>query len=334
MFDDIATLFYDNALRSYRDYLNIVANPIIGHSRDIKAAVEAASALYHFREHLPSDMSVSFNDVFLECPDYKLIRDITNASKHGSINRNQPLITRPTALVEYIFLIEYRDDLGPYVDAWKAITVKLDSGSSKDISEVLRNVVNFWIDYLQAHGLLLKLKRYNPPIVKMPLTREECRPLDMVATQGMMVGAKTFVILQYDYEKRVPVSVDLTNAEVAFTVRKPTPIILDVNLKVRERTFMLSLSLDEANSLKATALKTAEERQAFVQELPEFQERWNELCAQAAAWQKQVEEGTADLSLRDAPEEQTSENNHGERTRQSFHFGGIMRVAEADGEFS
>lgn len=92
MFSDPAVHFYDQIVPAYKAYREPEENDTFGRSRHVIAGVTAATALYHFREHLPKPHSKTFSQVARICPDYALIRDVTNAGKHKVLTIGQPLI--------------------------------------------------------------------------------------------------------------------------------------------------------------------------------------------------------------------------------------------------
>ena len=71
MFDDLAAYYHENVVSSFVEYLNIFNDGVAGRSRDLRAALSTASALFHLREHLPGD-ALSRADVERICPDFVL----------------------------------------------------------------------------------------------------------------------------------------------------------------------------------------------------------------------------------------------------------------------
>ena len=86
MFDDLTAYYHENVVASFIEYLDICNDGVAGRSRDLRAALAAASALFHLREHLPTG-SLSRTDVERFCPDYALLGDVVNASKHKALHR-------------------------------------------------------------------------------------------------------------------------------------------------------------------------------------------------------------------------------------------------------
>src|SRR5262245_11609619 len=102
MFDDLATYFFENVVRSFEEYLDIKNSGRVGRSRDIRAAVNAAAPLYHLREHLPPSLALSHASVSNHCPDYSLLGDIVNASKHFLLTRGSPQLATQRKLRSWL----------------------------------------------------------------------------------------------------------------------------------------------------------------------------------------------------------------------------------------
>src|ERR1700722_1989792 len=89
MFDDLAAFYHDHVVTEYAEYLSTYSSKIMGLSQDMRRALAAASALFHLREHLPAPQ-MSRGAVERLCPDYGLLGDVVNASKHGSVTQPTP----------------------------------------------------------------------------------------------------------------------------------------------------------------------------------------------------------------------------------------------------
>jgi hypothetical protein len=53
MFDDLARTFVLNVVAAYDDYVGHRDATVVGRDSHLRVAVEAAIALYHFREYVP-----------------------------------------------------------------------------------------------------------------------------------------------------------------------------------------------------------------------------------------------------------------------------------------
>ena len=157
MFDDLTAYYQENVVSSYIEYRDICNDGVAGRSRDLRAALTAASALFHLREHLPTG-SLSRAAVERLCPDYALLGDVVNASKHKAPNsmtpHGAPLITDAEKLGEQLIFIEYEDEAGAYRYVQKTVVVKLTDGSERDLLEILTNVINFWEGHMLTLGVL------------------------------------------------------------------------------------------------------------------------------------------------------------------------------------
>ena len=58
-----------------------------GMNTDLRLAINAAGALYHFREHLPAGQRPTRSALVAVCPDYALAGDIITAAKHDKLTK-------------------------------------------------------------------------------------------------------------------------------------------------------------------------------------------------------------------------------------------------------
>src|SRR6516165_8581907 len=153
MFDDLAAFFYENVVAAFTDYSKTRQSDPYGRSRDIRAAIDAATSLYHLREHIPSQYRKSRSEVAKLCPDYDLLGDVANAAKHDDLTRGTPQINSADDIYEMNVITLYEDCDGEYSDAQKLVMVKLNNGTERDLFEVLTNVINFWGHELESFGV-------------------------------------------------------------------------------------------------------------------------------------------------------------------------------------
>jgi len=159
MFDDLAAFFYENVVAAFTDYSKIKRDDPCGRSKDLRAALTAATALYHLREHIPGQYRKSRSDVAKLCPDYDLLGDVVNAAKHDELTLGEPQINSAEDIYEATVVTRYQDQDGEYSDAQKMVMVKLKDGSERDLFEVLTNVMNFWGRELTRYGVI---KGFDP----------------------------------------------------------------------------------------------------------------------------------------------------------------------------
>src|SRR5437899_872107 len=103
MFDDVEALFVEHVVPAYRAFIESVSSGPAGSSKDLRLAVNAATALHHFREHVPTATQKTRGTVAALCPDYDLLGDIVDATKHHTLTRkSQPLIRSANDVYEEI----------------------------------------------------------------------------------------------------------------------------------------------------------------------------------------------------------------------------------------
>jgi hypothetical protein len=266
VFDDLEALFFENVLPAYREFLRSIRTGAAGHSNDLRLAVNAAAALYHFREHVPSSLRKTRQALAAACPEYDLVGDIANAAKHKHVSRGSPQISSAEDIYELVVVTEYRDEHGPYRHAEKNVMVRLVNGSVRDVEGVLTAAYNMWIRELRAFGLLNGLQQAAPDVRPIP-TREAssgAARLDLGIQRGVRFRAQ-FAFRRYNYGTGIAEPVDLSGYTGEFGVYS-LAYTLDVVMRHDEtgREIRLSIDLSSEQSLQYAALRTDDERQQFL----------------------------------------------------------------------
>jgi hypothetical protein len=288
MFDDLAAYFYENVVSSFEEYLEIKDSDTAGRSRDIRTAMIAASALFHLREHLPLSHALSRATVEHQCSDYGVLGDIVNASKHSSISNNTPhgapLVTSATQLEELIVLTEYKDQDGIYHFVEKRGIVKPANGTSRNILEILTNVMNFWQAYLHSLGIVSKPHTYTLDSHQQPKARTECGEtgrLNLLMVKGLRFHL-AMLWQRYNYETGTIEPIDLTGSKVEMNIYRPRyEVDLSLTHKATGSKFKKTITLSEEESEILAGLHTDSERQNYVHSLPCAQEALQQLAAEA-----------------------------------------------------
>jgi hypothetical protein len=283
VFDDIAALFHENVVDSFTGYLDSRRTGKAGRSRDLRAAIAAATALYHFREHLPSTFPKSRADIVRECPDYSLLGDVVNASKHKELTRGSSQLESAEQIEERLVITEYRDEQGDYRHIEKRVVVKLTDGSERDLLEVMIKVMNFWQGELASLGLISARPSYVMPSDPQPRPRAECNDgrLDFELIAGLRFK-QTFWLQRYNYATSRIEPVDVTGSSFEFRIYKPRYRI-DISLK-NERTgqeLNRTIDLSEEESQQLLAHQSEQEKQQYFASLPQAQQALRELAAEA-----------------------------------------------------
>ena len=287
MFDDLAAYYHENVAAAFIEYRETSRDGVAGRSRDLRGAIDAATALFHLREHLPTSAALTRAEVERRCSDYALLSDVVNAAKHkrltGATPHGSPLVADATSLVEKLLMVEYSDDAGIYRCAQKSVVAVLSDGSERNLLEVLTNVINFWEAHLQSIGTLTNARRFNfEPQVRYR-TRAECDQirLDFEIVQGQRFK-QTMQLLRFDNATNTASPVDLTGSELKFSIYKPRyDFEVSLTQEASGKEYSTSVTLSEEESAVLSDLATDEARQSYATSLPSTQAALRKLAEQA-----------------------------------------------------
>jgi hypothetical protein len=283
VYDDIAALFYENVAASFTSHLECQRDGKAGRSRDLRSALAAATALYHFREHLPPAHSNSRADVGRQCPDYNLLGDVVNASKHKQITHGTPQLSSAEQIEERVVITEYQDQEGVYRHAEKQVILTLDDGTQRDLLGVMVNVINFWLTELVAIGIIPKRPAYVVPSDPQPRPRAACNGgrMDIEAIQGLRVK-QTCCLQKYNYQTGQVEPVDLAGSKFEFRLIKPR-FNVDAALKdeASGRKMSLLISLSDEESQELLQRPSDQEKMQYLQSLPQTKEAVQRLMTDA-----------------------------------------------------
>jgi hypothetical protein len=273
MFDDLAAYYQENVVSSFVEYRDVCNNGVAGQSRDLRSALNAASALFHLREHLvgipPSRASIE-----RLCPDYALLGDVVNASKHKSLNGNTPhgtpLVTNARDLVEQIEIIEYEDDLGTYDYVQKTVLVKLSDGSERNLLEILTSVINFWEQYLFSLHVRSAARTFAHEGGIRYRSRIECESSRLSFEIFKELRFRQNIrFLRFNLTTGKAEPIDLTGSEVHFQIYQPRyKIELSLTHDESGRTYTTDISLTEEEALILTSMSNDEQIQSYINSLP------------------------------------------------------------------
>lgn len=286
MFDDLAAYYHENVVSSFVEYRDICNDGIAGRSRDLRAALNTASALFHLREHLPGS-SLSRADVERLCPDYALLSDVVNTSKHRILNGNTPhgapLVADAENLGEQIVFIEYEDEVGTYRHVQKAVVIRLSDGSERNLLEVLTSVLNFWERHMLSLGMLLKARvfAHDNSIRFRSRTEYEANRLNFELVKGLRFH-QTMRLLHFDNATGRAEPIDLTGSHVQFRIYQPKyDIELSLTHDATGKTYKTEIALTEEENLILSRISSDEERLAYVNSLPAAQAALEKLAVEA-----------------------------------------------------
>lgn len=235
MYRSVAANFYHNVVAAYDEYTTNRDSPNSGRDKHLRTAIAVATALYHFREHLPGDLRAKIGAIEAT-PEYALIHGVTNAAKHGVVRQSQPLVARADDIQEVTILIFYSDDQGEYSHAQTMVYVKCTDGQTRQLDPAISRVLNHWGALLRDLGVCDFVAR---PEFEIPgrryLSREEA-----TTSHGFEVlrGLDFKQIIQpshFDVDLGRAVPLDLTGAQMSLRIYKPPPQVLDVIMSHPER---------------------------------------------------------------------------------------------------
>lgn len=287
MFDELLTYYLSHVVEAFVEYREADARSTTGRNLDVRRATAAAEALFHLREHLPATMALRRAQVESLCPDYGLLGDIANASKHRAITGNtphgSPLIDSAERIREQVLVILYNDDQGNYRHVCKVVNVTLVDGTHRMVLEVLTNVINFWEQYLFEKGVL---SRARPFTFKDPVrarTRDEANDgnLDLEIIRGQALRQE-FLLLNFDPATGTATPLDLTGMGVRGRIYKPRYAVdLTLTEQSTGREFTQEVELSEEEHRQLAACKSEEERNAGMCSLASVKQMLGELVGRA-----------------------------------------------------
>ncbi len=204
--------FVQGVLPAYKAFLVERDDPTFGEKRLLRLGVEAATRLYHMREHITP--KPGYRAIVQHCPEYALVRDVANLAKHKHLTY-QPLVTKITEVLKTAL---FDDEAGEYSHFW--VEVELTAGASVvSMADVLREVLVFWSQKLDAEGIIPGLRLPAPLKELWRVDRTTAKTVPMEVVRG---EARTFEhqFLRFNKDTGIPEPMDLTGATVEFRLFK------------------------------------------------------------------------------------------------------------------
>jgi len=270
VFDDLPSLFYHNVISTYDQYVSIRDGNTSGRNRHTRAALEAAAALFHFREHIPVTHKKTRKQVVVECPDYRLVADVTNAAKHHDVtmptSEGPSLVRSAEDIEETTIVVRYQDEQGDYTDVRTFVFIDCSDGVRRNLDAALTNVLNYWGSELKRLGIISNCVPRNAP--ELPgsrlVPRDETRTQNREMVQGLRFK-QIVQLMTFDPSKGCAVPMDLTGAKLEYNIYKPSYTVnITVNSPSLDGPIKCSIVLTEEQSLALAALKTEGERNLYI----------------------------------------------------------------------
>lgn len=269
MFDDVSTTFYHNIVAAYAEYVEQKKSSSAGRGRHLRTAIAAATALYHFREHLPESLRKSVEKLADTSPDYALVRGVANAAKHKRVTRSQSLVAGAEDINEVTVIVRYSDADGEYSHSETKILVKCTDGVTRWLDPAITRTLNLWGTMLKEAGLCGYTVRPEPEAPGYRhLSRQEARTsLNFEATRGLAFR-QDFQFLRYDSDLRRAVEIDLTGGDIQLRIYKPPKHLLDFTMLHPEHgEVTASVSLTAEENAELHQIDSEAEREAFMERL-------------------------------------------------------------------
>ncbi|MBN2729704.1 MAG: hypothetical protein JXR53_10815 [Bacteroidales bacterium] len=259
MFEDIKQYFLENVLAEYNGYLRQRKNNKSGFSEDVKCGLRSASALFHFREHLPKELKMTRAQVVNICANYSLLGDVVNVSKHGIIDRNNPQISNSKNIYEEIFVTTYMDKKGEYQHIQKEVVIELDSGEYIILFEILTEIMNMWINQLNGKGLFNELSFFTTTTKRLPRRNKNSGRLDFLTTNHFY--GRRFRAQKYNYDLKKIEPMNLSDVGISFNVYKNTyPVSIEIIPKQNGEPILLEMELNEKQMNLINSIQENEKR--------------------------------------------------------------------------
>jgi hypothetical protein len=150
------------AMSRARDHFTTIVRPtadeFLSNVRDIRRGFLAAGLLYHLvdywdLENNPTKHSLDTmrQSLIKICPEFALIRDVADASKHAQLTRPvKPArkLSSSNQIRRSPFFVHAPFSEGAVFDENVGVLVKLDDGTIRPLSGIVRAVLSMWEDQL------------------------------------------------------------------------------------------------------------------------------------------------------------------------------------------
>lgn len=290
MFNDFQTFYRENALAAFQEYRDRRAKQVLGRNRDIRLAMIATEAMFHLREYLPSTAALTRLEAQAACPDYRILADTCNASKHKKLSRPTPgnlppLVDEASRIIELMATIFYEDELGEYLHHEKLVQVELTDGSHRDVLEILTNVANFFEQHLKARGVFANARTFKYLDPYRFRTRGESSGLKMDMEINQEVGvSQQFQLLRFNNKNGKVEPIDLTECTISGKIYKPQfDFDLSMTHNATGKQYYRTVTIEGIDAIKLAKIETELEQNEYAAKLPSVIAAQNEIIAEFSA---------------------------------------------------
>src|SRR5688572_22773031 len=173
--------YLENVIPNYRDFIEYRKSNIWGENQLLRRAFIAATSLFHLREYIPAAIQPTKSILVQQYPNYGLVGDIANASKHSILKDPNSQILNASQISEQLRYIKFKDDLGDYFVPQLEVYVKLNNGSEHRVINILYDTLSMWNDVLDSLNIIDKTS-INPLDIDKMITRDEAEKIEAGAT--------------------------------------------------------------------------------------------------------------------------------------------------------
>lgn len=264
MFGNITQYFSEKVLPDYINYSKQRKNNKSGLSKDVSKGINSAISLYHFREHLEKFCEVwqkNYNDLLELYPNYNLLGEVVNASKHAIRNKKNSKLTNAENIYEEIIITTFTDKKGEYQHIQKEVVIELDSGENIVLYKLLTEVINMWINELKTIGLFSELSLFTES-TRLPRRNKDSGKLDFISTSNFY--GRRLKLQKYNYNTKTIEPVDLTGTEISAKFYQPQ-IIADLELTEKNgKKHNFEILVDQKQMKLIEKMKDENEKHKFL----------------------------------------------------------------------
>lgn len=258
---DIKTYFIENIWTLYKTYLRSKKSNSIAFKKHLNCAINVSLRLYHLREHLPNQYSKNRQYYIDICNDFKLLGNVVNVSKHSHLNHGKPLISHSENILEQVTFTQYEDKEGIYQHIGITVYIKLDDGTTRDLHDIIVNVLNMWIFEFNALNVLTNFPFQKTKSNRIPKRNDKVADLNFKSMQNLNSGP---LMLKYQkYNSKTKKMEPLDSLDITINMYKP---MHEVTMTISDGSNQeeISVEIDDSQMKTLEKLKTDKEKFHYI----------------------------------------------------------------------
>ncbi len=122
------------------------AEEFLSSPRQIRHAFLSAIVLYHVYDYWKREPgAVKLKELYLDCPDFEIIRSIANASKHCVLDTDPKVLTASDQITQKSYPGLFQANFGSATFAEASeVKVTLDDGTVRRLKPIVKAVLGMW----------------------------------------------------------------------------------------------------------------------------------------------------------------------------------------------